>query len=197
MIIGWTLPLRRKTGDHPEEVKKIISKVLRQVKNEFKKYGVEGAECKRIYRIEIGSKGAIHIHLLINEIETDIPMINALKIVNKYWKAYGKVFNTPVYEAGGFQGLAEYFCKEPDASGKAGKKARKIMYPYVPSRNLEKPEKIVKVFKRLLVPAEPKKKENIKKLDCMPGYRIDEESITRTVNPFNGMTYLKYTELRI
>lgn len=173
-------------------MKKIMSKVMRQVRNEFKKYGADYP--KYVWRMEIGSKGGIHIHLIINEIVTDVPMVNALKIVKKFWKL-GKVYTTPTYEEGGFQGLAEYLCKEPDASGKEDENARKIMYPYVPSRNLEKPEVQKKVYKRLLVPEEPE--QHPERLDCMEGFKVDVSTITRVVSPFNGMTYLKYTELRI
>lgn len=175
-------------------MKKIIAKTIRQIRNEFKKYGVEGFECKYIYRLEIGTKGGIHIHMLMNELETEVPMINTLKIVQKFW-TLGSVINKPTYEEGGFEGLATYLCKDPDASGKAGDKARRIMYPYVPSRNLEKPEKTVKVYKRLLVPAEPE--QHPERLDCAEGFRVDPSSIVRVLNPYNGLSYLKYTEIRI
>lgn len=175
-------------------MKKIISTTIRKIKRDFKKYGIEGFECKYIYRMEIGSKGGIHIHLLMNELQTDVPMTDTLKIVRKYW-TLGSVINKPTYEEGDFQGLAEYLCKEPDASGKAGEEARRIMCPYVPSRNLEKPEKTVKEYKRLLVPKDPEK--HPERLECSDGFVIDASSIKRVLNPYNGMSYLKYIELRI
>lgn len=161
----------------------------------MKKYG---GICKYVYRIEIGKYGAIHVHLFINEIETDVPMVNTRKIITKYW-TYGRVYDKPTYEAGGFEGIAVYLCKEADKS-KDGK-ASKLLYPYVPSKNLEKPEHERKTYKRLTMKQIFKEIEERltlgKKSQLNENYVIDESTIKRGVGPFNGMSFLKYIEMRI
>lgn len=179
-----------------------MPKIMRQIKNEYKKYGDIP---KSAYRIEIGSKGGIHIHLLITEICTDVPGVTGRQIVSKFWK-YGGVHEKPIYEAGGFEGIAVYLCKEADKS-KDGK-AKQILYPYVPSKNWNNPEHEVKVYKRMTMRAiiEEVERRLEEQRQMRDRYRehfedkykkniIDELTYKKGINPFNGMSYLRFTEV--
>lgn len=167
---------------------------MRQITAEYKKYGDVP---KWFARIEIGKKGAIHVHLLLTEIETDIPGITGRKIVTKFWK-YGGIHDRPTYEAGGFEGIATYMCKEADKS-KDGQ-ANKILMPYTRSRNMEQPEHEVKVYKRWTMRAiykelEKRLKEQKEKGPKYRGTVIDELTMKKGINPYNGMSYLRFTEV--
>lgn len=87
-----------------EEMRKDIDIFLRELRKEFKK---QGRELKYIHVMEIGTKGARHHHLVINQIDT--------KILQQCWyKAYEghnrvKVF--PLDDTGDYKDLAAYFIK--------------------------------------------------------------------------------------
>lgn len=66
-------------------------------------------EMKWICITEIGSKGAVHHHMIINR----IPGLDIM--LAKMWK-YGHVSIKLLYKEGDFQGLAEYLCKESRVS---------------------------------------------------------------------------------
>lgn len=103
-------------------------------------------------------------------------------IVQKAWP-HGNVHFKLAYKEGGFQKLAEYLTKETKERNE-----EKEIKAYSCSRNLISPKLDVKEYKRRKVPSEPKPSK---------GFYIVPESIVRGVNPFNGLSYLKYIELRL
>lgn len=94
--------LRPETMD---DMKKIWRSFLAIVRREYKK---RGAELRWIRNIERGSKGAWHIHLVINRIDdTDL-------IIKKAWKDRGHINSTLTYSEGGFRDLAAYLTKDSE-----------------------------------------------------------------------------------
>ncbi len=178
-------------------------KDMQGVKNDFKNfrdrmrraYRKQGADFKYIYCIEIGSRGGIHIHMIVNRVpgkpETD-------KLIAEKW-TFGHPHMTPLYQEGDYEQLACYLAKVPQEETGEDKKGRIARmeeitdetYDYNTSRgNLIKPE-----------PEEEKEysRRTVKKLieegpEPTPGFYIDKNSVRTGINRFTGMSYLYYTE---
>ena len=169
----------------------------RKLKHEFKWY----------LRLEVGELGGIHIHIIVNRIwgeQTDI-------LLEKKWQyllkkrgikeedTYGKVDWKNLYDAGGYKKLAAYIAKIPDEDSEEYQQLslfapvqQKRLCSVRSSKNLIRPEPEVKECyhrtMRKIIEYGPKPE---------PGFYIDEDSIVIGVNPYTGMSYLKYTEYRI
>lgn len=171
-------------------IKKDFAKFRTKMRQAYKQYG---EEFKYIYRMEIGSRGGIHIHMLINRSrgrpDTEV-------LIQDMWTE-GRANYQNIYEAGGYKDLAEYIVKQPDK--KVMKQIsffepdeQKEFIKYSCSRNLIRPEPERKEFTqwtlRKLIEEGPKPKA---------GYYIDKDSVECGVNPYTGMSYLRYTEVRI
>lgn len=127
-----TLTYRREDRpDDSETVRKDVQKLLRGLRSRYKK---ADAAFKYIYSIEIGERGGVHCHMIINRISGLDSMISTLWIC-------GHVNITPMYADGHFKDLAEYIGK-----GSA----------YSRSRNLEMPKESKRELKAKDIPIEPK-----------------------------------------
>lgn len=172
------------------EVKKDFTRFIRRMRRWYKK---RGAALKYVYRIEIGRQGGIHIHILINRIRGD-PAVELL--LEDAWDP-GPVYRTSIKEYGGYRKLAAYIVKRPDEEiwkqlSLFPVAEQKQLCEYNCSRNLKEPRPQQSTashwtMRRLL--------ENGPK--PTPGYYIDKDSITCGVNPYTGMSYYRYTEVRI
>lgn len=189
------LKYKKGTRKSIDEAKKDLSKFLRGMRKEYK---VRGEQFKFVYRLEVGKLGGLHVHILFNRIwMCDI-------LASKCW-AHGSINFTPVYELGGFRRLASYICKPvpdeeqmtfgdvfPDFDKYADDNELKQIVKYSTSRNLVRPEPVVKKYSRLTMR---------KKIQEGPvprqGYYIDKNSIVVGVNQYTGYSYMHYTEIRI
>lgn len=188
--IWATLKYPKGTRKPLGEVKKDMKAFLANMRKEYKK---RGEAFKFIYRMEIGERGGIHIHILVNRLrgkpDTDI-------IIKECWE-YGRVNYESIYEYGGYKKLANYIVKQPNEEMEMQLKLfpeedRKKLINYSSSRNLIRPEPERTVYRR----------RTVRKLiengpEPTPGYYIDKESIHYGVNPYTGMSYYHYTEYRI
>lgn len=177
------------TRKNIEEVRKDREKFCEAMRRVCKKIG---QPFKFIYRIEIGAKGGIHLHMVINRlkgVDTDL-------LIQKYWP-HGRVNFQSIYESGGYKDLAEYIVKQPDEEQNKQlslfpKEDRKKLITYNSSRNLVRPQperkKYTRRTMRKLIEEGP---------TPTPGYYIDKDSIVQGVNPYTGMSYLYYTEYRL
>lgn len=177
----------RKTA---EEVKRDLRNFLSDMRKEYKK---RGEIFKFVYRMEIGERGGIHIHILLNRSrekpDTDIT-------IQSMWKR-GRVNYESIYEYGGYRKLANYIVKQPDEDMEGQMvlfpdEDRKQLGRYSTSRNLIRPQPEREVFR----------KRTVKKLiregpEPTPGYYIDKNSIVYGINRYTGMSYFHYTECRI
>lgn len=185
------------TLKYPRGTRKQIREVLRDTRNfreAVRRYREKtGQPFKWISRIEIGRNGGIHIHMIINRVRgepTD-------KLIREKWKKYGKVHFESLYEEGGYEALAEYIVKPPPEEMEGQMEMftpseRKQLVKYSCSRNLIRPK--------------PKRKRyfnwTVRKLieegpTPTPGFYIDKDSFVAGVNRYTGMSYLRYTEVRI
>lgn len=177
------------------EVKLDLENFLRRMRRAYKK---AGSVLKFIYRMEIGRKGGIHIHILVNRmagrIGTDV-------LIQQCWQQ-GRINYENLYESGGYQALAEYIVKQPDdeVMGQLSlfdQKERKELIRYSSSRNLVRPEPERKIYRKRTM---RKILDAVRKGDGpmpSPGYYIDRNSVYMGVNSFTGYTYLQYTEYKI
>lgn len=171
------------------EVMKDLRKFHAAMRKEYKKIG---ELYKFIYRVEIGKRGGVHIHILINRTRAKPADI----LISNCWKQ-GRVNFENIYEAGGYKDLAEYITKLPDGEVQEqmnlfGDEDRKILIKYSSSRNLIRPEPERTEYKRRtmrkIIEEGPKPTK---------GYYIDKDSIYCGVNRYTGMSYLQYTEVLI
>lgn len=185
------------TLKYPKGARPGLEQVQRNMRNFIKRlrraYTSMEEDLKYIYRIEIGRRGGVHIHIIVNRSrgrpDTD-------KLIQEKWHA-GRVNCENLYERGGYQELAEYMVKQPDEEVQRQlsffpEEERKIFCTYSPSRNLIRPVPEVRIYKRRTLrrlfeegPAPAK------------GYCIDKNSIVYGTNPYTGMSYYRYTEVLI
>lgn len=121
-----------------------------------------------IQKTEIGKKGAVHHHMIMNR-------INGLDaVLAEKWKK-GRVHFQLLYKDGGFVKLAEYVGKD---EGRA--------YDFTRSRNLLRPKRKKEVMKAKTFAKEPRKK----------GYELEKESLFEGINPM-GWPYRRYAMRRL
>ena len=179
----------RKTTD---EVKKDLKAFLDGMRYEYSK---AGEPFKYIYRMEIGAKGGVHIHILVNRLRGKV---NTDILMQKRW-THGNVDYESIRSEGGYEKLAEYIVKQPKEDDEAyqqlsllPKTEQKQYVKYSSSRNLIRPVAKRKVYshwtmRRILKNGMPKPTK---------GYYIDKNSVVSGVNKFTGMSYLYYTEYK-
>lgn len=189
--------LKYAKGQRPstEEVQDDLKRFKNNMRTQYKKAGIP---FKFIQRMEIGKNGGIHIHMLVNKITGSD--LNTYELISKYWnpkRQTGGVHMEPLYAKGDFKDLASYIVKEPDEEQNEQLslfplEEKKRLVKYSTSRNLIRPQPQVKIYTRRTV-----RKIIENGIEPTPGFYIDEESIHIGVNPFTGMSYIHYTELRI
>ena len=177
----WTYEVRNRPPDMQAALKD-FQKAMRYVRREFKK---RGYEVFWIRNIERGTKGAWHIHLVINEIG------DTASIITKAWTKGGtwsiEIKNSKYYDED-FTKLANYMTKdehttEEKKDGKPGK-PRLSEASYNTSRNMPLPEPKVDELRRWKKEPKPKK-----------GYYIAK--IHEGINPVTRYKYRRYTMIRL
>lgn len=170
-----------------ETAKQLFRDFYMEVKKQYKK---RGHEVRWIRNIEVGTRNAWHIHLVINRIpDTDI-------IIREAWP-HGKVVNQLLYEKGEFRELAAYITKTP----KTDSSLRET--DYSTSRNMPLPEPEKKVYKHWgtwKAFEEPKDREAVDtdyNVRIPKGFYLDKNSYHEGINPFTGYKYRTYTLIRL
>lgn len=176
-----------------KDLKAIRKAFLTELRRAYKK---RDAALRYICRLEIGERGGPHMHMVVNR----VPGGGTSALIQTVWRKYGKnVHFTPLYEDGDYKNLAEYITKplkEEEISGQltlfGEEEDRKIFSAYSCSKGLRQPQPEEHVYHRRTV------RELVKNgPEPSPGYYIDRDSIRYGVNPYTGMTYFYYTEIRL
>ena len=155
-----------------DAAKEDFRKFIREVRRQYQK---RGQELKWMRNIEVGTKNAWHIHLIINRIpDTDIILAEA-------WK-HGKVYNELMYQKGEFRDLAAYITKTPKTDPRLKESS------YSSSRNLPIPEPEEKTYLHW---------GTWKSVRIPKGFYLDKESFVEGKNPVTGYGYRHYTLIRI
>lgn len=184
-----TLKYPKGTRKSREEFLKDVEYFQRTLRREYKK---RGEEFKWIRRLEIGKRGGMHAHYVINRI------YGVELLTYKSWK-FGNAHFTYLSEEGGMSALAEYFAKELPEEAEQLKfldEGAAQFVRYSRSRNLKEPEKEEKQYKRRTM---KKILEEIRNgtRQAADGFYIDKASIRIGVNPYTGYSYCYWRELRI
>lgn len=156
-----------------EKMKQDLEKCIRKIRQACKK---ENYKFRYIYVYEIGSKGAMHIHMVMKKIDTEI--------LRKSWTR-GRVKIDPLDETGQYKKLAAYLMKYSDTAKKNGYVGRR----WNPSKNLRKP----KVIKRIIKDKGWYRKEKTPK----KGYYIDKETVREGVSEVTGCLFFEYTMVKL
>lgn len=171
----YWVTLTYRPGNRPPDMgqaKKQVQKFLRQMRDAYKS---RGQPLKYIVVTEIGSRGGIHHHLVLNRME------GGDKLVAKHW-TYGGANITLLYREGEYRKLANYIAKQP-----AGDNAVKEKW-YSRSRNLQKP----KIEKQVM-----KRRTFSKEIHVPKGFYLDKESVYQGNNPVTGHPYRYYTLVKL
>lgn len=170
-----------------DQVKKDLKNFNDRMRYQYEKYG---EQYKWVRRIEIGKRGGVHIHMVINRIREGPPTD---KLIREKWKPH-KVNYTQLYKDEDYDKLAEYLVKDYETDTQLSMfdaEDQKVLTNYSSSRNLIRPEPETKIYTRRTVR---------KIIDEGPkptaGYYIDKNSVRMGVNPYSGLSYIKYTEIR-
>lgn len=191
-----------------DQVKDDKSYYLRQMRKEYRKHG---CELKWICRLEVGARGGIHMHMIVNRIQG----VQTDAIIQDCWnrtlkhsfskrgktvsELRGYVDYELLYDTGDYEALAKYITKIPEEETEEYEQLnlfddieQKALRTVTSSTNLIRPEPEKKVYShrtvRRMIQEGPKP---------TPGYYILQDSIKTGVNPFTGYSYLTYTEKRI
>lgn len=168
-------PTERPAGR--QELSTLMKRYLRKMRNLYKK---AGKVFKYVWVAEIGSRGAVHIHIVISGIDD-------IKAVARAWTHGGTTFK-PMYEDGNYRKLAGYFIKYSEKTRHtAGELQGKL---WNASKNLITPPERRKVT-RCRDSFSP---DNIK---VPKGYYLDKDSVRTGIHEITGYTYMKYTFVRL
>ena len=181
LLLTWTYRVEERPPDM-ESALKDFQAALRKVRREYKK---RGKSLFWIRNIERGTKGAWHIHLVVNEIG------DSASIVEKAWTKGGtwltEIKKSKFYDED-FTSLASYITKdehsvETKADGTPGK-PRLREASYNTSKNMPLQEPHVDNLVRWKKEVKPKK-----------GYYIAR--IWEGINPKTGYKYRRVTQIRL
>lgn len=170
----YWLTLTYRIGNRPPDMaqaKKQVQKFLRQMRDAYK---IRGQPLKYIVVTEIGSRGGIHHHIVLNRTE------GGDKLVTKYWP-YGGANITLLRGKGEYRKLADYIAKQP------GDNAVKEKW-YSRSRNLQKPRVEKQVMRRRTFSRE---------IRVPKGYYLDKDSVFQGENRVTGHPYRYYSLVKI
>lgn len=158
----------------PELAQQDLRNWLREIKKEAKKHGVV---IKYVVGTEIGSRGGLHHHVIMNRISRDW--------ICDLWE-YGQVkFGKNLDQTGEWSKLASYIVKCKTQWKKNKCKGR----GWSSSRNLNRPEPEVRIISN-----RQQYRENPRP---WKGYYIDKEKTRQGVHELTGWPYLSYVMVEI
>ncbi|ADZ82458.1 rolling circle replication-associated protein [Cellulosilyticum lentocellum] len=158
-----------------QEAKKQIENFIRSLRKEYRE---QNMELKYIHVIEQGKNGAMHHHLVINEIDP--------KTISKAWK-FGRININPLDETGQYAKLASYLIKY--TSKVIGTDRAIYGRRWNESKNLKEP-----VVEKRIVKEKGWYREEAK---APKGYYVQKESIAKGICPYSGYPYFKYTLVKL
>lgn len=172
-VNDYFVTLTYRKDERPPDMKKAAKDFGRFIRKLREAYRKRGRELRWIRNIEVGTKGAWHVHLVINRIP------DADLLIRKAWP-HGRVTHQLLYEKGEFRELAAYITKSP----KTDSRLRDTSYSS--SRNMPIPE--------------PEKKlihwKTWRKIKIAEGYYLDKQSLHEGINPVTGYPYRSYTLIK-
>lgn len=178
----WHVVLTCRKEERPgkEEAPQIIRGFRDMLRDAYKK---EEWQLKYIITCETGSRGAVHWHMVVNNMHND--RTSTAKMIKSLWKR-GRPYFSPLDAGGDYKTLAEYIVKETTKRVEQENTLEKLSY--MPSRNLIRPE-----VKKKEIRANRWRKEPV----APEGYYVVPDSIVNGINKFTGFPYQHYTIRRL
>lgn len=178
----WTYEMKQRPPNMAMALKD-FEKAIRKVRNEYRKRGYELFWMRNIER---GTKGAWHIHLVVNEIQ------DTASILKKAWnqggvytveiKMHDKIYDEDFTKLASYMTKDEYTQEEKIDGTLAKPKIKEASYNT--SRNMPLPTPDIDKLMRWKKEPKPKK-----------GYYI--AAIHEGMNPVTGYKYRRYTMIRL
>lgn len=175
----YYVTLDYKPSERPADRKTLSAHMKGYLRSMRKLYKKAGRTFKYIWVAEIGSRGAVHIHIVISGIDD-------IRAVAKLWTHGGTTFK-PMYEDGNYRKLAGYFIKYSEKT-----------------RNTtgELQGKLWNASKNLITPPEKRKviryKDSFSQAIKVPkGYYLDKDSVRTGIHEVTGYTYMNYTLVKL
>lgn len=173
LYITWEYK-KENRPESKEELRADVDKLLRDIRKVYKK---DGQEAKYVWVAERGERGATHIHMVLNEIDT--------RKLRDCWKK-GFINIKPLDDTGQYRKLAEYFVKYSEKTMKTceGFGGRR----YNSSRNLKIPR--------------PQRHPVLSRnaynhtIEVPQGWYLDKDSVAEAWHEVTGFMYFTYTLIR-
>lgn len=178
----WHVVLTCRKEERPgkEDAPDVIRGFRDLLRDAYKK---EGWNLKYIITCETGSRGAVHWHMIVNNMHND--RTSTAKMIKGLWTR-GRPYFSPLDAGGDYKTLAEYIVKETAKRVEQENTLEKLSY--MPSRNLIRPE-----VKKKEIRATRWRKEPV----APEGYYVVPDSIVNGINKFTGFPYQHYTIRRL
>lgn len=162
---------KEKRPEDMQQAKKDFRKLIDRLRREYKKQGVE---LRWMRNIEIGTRKACHIHMIIKRID------GIDKLIRKIWNHGGVNFQL-MYDDGAFRRLADYIAKSPINDKSLSET------DFQSSRNMPLPDPKVKDIKGWSIS---------RKIRVPEGWELDGDSVREGINPVTGYPYRSYMLIR-
>ena len=186
-----TFAYKKGTRKTMREFMRDVQRFQNHLRFEYRK---RGYDLKWIRRLEIGKRGGLHAHFIINS-------IGDTQLISDTWKKCvkdgGRVYFTDIDDGDGYNGLAEYICKEPDEEIQGQMSfiiEKKKLCSISTSRNLKRPEPVKKKISPWKVMKILTGREELRPTE---GFYIEKDTIFYAFNKFTHMPYIRYREKRI
>ena len=178
----WHVVLTCRPEERPskEDAPKVIREFWKELKQAYKR---RGWELKVIITCEIGERGAVHWHMIVNDVHDGTE--STAGIIRKLWTR-GRVYFNPMDDTGEYERLAEYIVKQTAARTEKRETIEKLSY--MRSRNLVRPP-----VKKEKVPAKGWSKEP----KPPKGWELVKGTLVNGINKFTGLPYQYYTLRRL
>lgn len=167
----YHVTLTYKREERPEDVQKAKedrSAFLDRLRRRMNK---EGKPFKYVLVTEVGKRGALHHHIVMNQVPTEW--------IRTAWKK-GRIDVRPLDDTGQYSRLAEYFAKYKIQFQRMGGEGR----AWTRSTNLYRPETKKRIIRnRGYFREEPRVKK---------GYWLDKETVHAGVSELTGWNFLRY-----
>ena len=177
--------------ENMDECKKDWTRLINVLRKIYKK---NGGVLRWIRNIELGTKGAWHIHAVIKELpagsyDLDGNPTHIAKLAQQIWQKqlkHGRVDTQ--YLQTDVDALAEYITKTPDSSKDTGHQVAESNCSA--SRNMPLPEPEVKTYTRW-------RTFEGREIKVPKGWALDKSSVRITENPYTGYPRREYRIVRL
>lgn len=154
-----------------KELRKDVSDLLRSLRKEYR---AAGMIVKYVWVAEVGDRGAVHIHMVVNGIDT--------RRLKKCWNK-GWITIKPMDDSGQYRRLAAYFVKYSEKTMKTceGFGGRR----YNSSKNLKIPKPVKTTVRS--------KDAYNHTIEIPQGWYLDKDSVAEAWHEVTGYMYFTYT----